>query len=449
MFNVAALMCYTAVVFICCYAFSYKHIIFTPQFGFAFGFFLQTAYAILWADRWRLDLHPLTGAVYAGGILLFCVVSVLIQAAVCNCRFYFGDPSAMFHGKRVQKAVKQKEYEKIKIDNWKLILFLGFQFLILLLCVRFLLKFAGTRDLSEAIYQYRYLSEFSEESVKVPSYINLSRVACIAAGSFWGYYWVKKIIHKDYTNIVLLSANIFLSILVSVVFGSRGDAFQMLMSIGIMFYFVFEKERGFKGKIRLKQIILFVVGVAAAIFSFQAIGNLLGRNNTRDFSEYISVYLSAELKNFDTFVRRGNFGAPLSRCQTMIYAVNYIAARLRMPALVHKLDVPFMTVGKYSLGNVSTTFYAFMYDGGVWGVIGFTTLMALLGQLMYLLVVKLKNEPYTNIPLIIYSYVYYTFVFSFFSNKFYETVFNIKFVRFVIIWYILKFFVERIKVTIK
>ena len=113
-----------------------------------------------------------------------------------------------------------------------------------------------------------------------------------------------------------------------------------------------------------------------------------------------------------------------------------------------KLVLPFVDVDGFGTGNVYTIFYMFMYDGGYPLLFFYTILMALITSFSYRYVKNVRFKKYyntINIPLIIYSQIAFTVLFSFFSDRFYELIFNLEFWRKNIILVVLVWFVTRFK----
>lgn len=113
----------------------------------------------------------------------------------------------------------------------------------------------------------------------------------------WIYYLVHALVYKYKTHYILLSANLFLSILNNLVTGSRGWGCQNIMVGVVLFYFFIEDKRGWK-KIPTKYIMRLVLLFIALIALFQWSLQLVGRaSNIDTFGDYIALYISAEMKN--------------------------------------------------------------------------------------------------------------------------------------------------------
>ena len=76
-------------------------------------------------------------------------------------------------------------------------------------------------------------------------------------------------------------------------------------------------------------------------------------------------------------------------------------------------------------------------------------IMALISQIIYEcgFCGKRKNVP--NLWIIIYSYIFSSLAFSFFSNKFFEQNLNVTFFKSVIIWLFFSFLFCKIKINFK
>ena len=116
---------------------------------------------------------------------------------------------------------------------------------------------------------------------------------------------------------------------------------------------------------------------------------------------------------------------------------------------MNKVDIPFRSINGHTLGNVYTIFYAFMYDGGLVGVLCFTGLMAIICQLVFNKAIQERDNSKIDIWVVIYSYLCCCLIFSFFSNTFYEQVFNYGFLKFIIFWNGLKLIFDKIRINIK
>lgn len=109
---------------------------------------------------------------------------------------------------------------------------------------------------------------------------------------------------------------------------------------------------------------------------------------------------------------------------------------------------PFQRYGERSLGNVFTTYYAFIFDWGIAGAMLAVVLIAALSQLCYESAVFALQYGKAGIPIsmMLYGAIGYCCAFSFFSNRWMSTMFNQIMLRNIIIWVVLIFFVNSVRI---
>lgn len=407
--------------------------ILTPQFGFVGCFIPQLVYALFYVKYWDLQLSTMTFWI----LLLSPIEFVLISLGMGI--FKLPKETRTYHIKNKHTIIGTKDrQEKIKISKIFLILFLVGQVLVLIFVIRFLKENFSSSSLSAAIYSYRHTNLFGDDKRYLPKWLAISRIFSCASGYFWMYPLVHSFVYRYKNNFVLLSLNIVMSAANTIVLGGRGGLIQMAAAIVVQFYFIKGQKESWSRKIDLKMLARILVLLILAIAIFQMSAGLLGRDVSKySFADYISIYLSAQLKNLDMFIREGNFGADMSRTQTMIYVANFLDGKFAFAnGWSHELDLPFHKIHGKSLGNVCTIYYAFLYDGGWLAVVMYIALMAFICQCLFRVATS-KKKSLIDISVITYSYVFFTIVFSFFSPKFYEMVFNPNFAKMIISWCLL------------
>lgn len=437
MLSIVILAAFFFILVCACLGFSKRQVL-TPQFGFCLSFLISTTYAILYVEEWSLDPSPGTFWTLLGGGLLFFVVSIIVG--------YVYDLMHKKEKRLIRIKHKDPSTNVINIDNWKLIFFGIIQLFTLLLIIRFFSSIS-IGSLSATIYYYRHTNLFTEDIIRLPRHVVYLRHFSVASGYVWTYILINKFIYKSKKGRILLLVNIVISIVNGVILGGRTPAMVLIVAAGVQYYFIAQKKNGWSRVIKIKQVIKIMAICVVVLIAFEESVLLLGRTLNYDFGEYLAIYLSAEIKNLDIFIREGRFGAGPEKWQTLIYVVNALESIGISRGLYHKLDIPFQRVNGHSLGNVATTYYAFLYDGGYFAVFLFITIMAIISQIAYKkAVVSRKTEDGTiSIPVIAYSYIYFTLLFSFFSNKFYEMLFTREYIRYLIFWYLLILFIKKVK----
>ena len=434
--NLIAFFCFS--VFVLMFLFIINNrILLRPEVLYVTGFIPSSFLALFYVQEWNLSLSNQTLGVLVGGTSLFLCASILTYIILTITK-----------QKKHKSYISGNDFNVAYVEKWKLIFFALFQVLVLFWIIKMLLKVGNTGQLSQAIYYYRYTTTFTDEIVELPSLLILSRGFCIAAGYIWIYLMILGAINKNGKNFCLYIMNLVLCCIINMMFGSRTGIIQLFFAGMIQYYMITGKKMGWKSRLEIKNILYSLIMVIVMIASFQMLGGIIGRGSTTNFNDYIAKYLSAEIKNLDIYIRENNFGSRIEQNQTFIYMINYLSGKLGKPSWRHQLDLPFLKINGFNLGNVYTAYYAYLYDFGYMGVVFCTILMAVISQILFYKATY-KMEKIISIHIITYSYIGFAILFSFFSNKFYEMVFNITFVRFVIFWYVIKLFLFNLKIDFK
>lgn len=413
-----------------------KYELLSPEFGFVACFIPSVLYAFLYVDIWSLNLSTMTVFTIMIGTFSFVITSFLTRPV---CKMYIKLNPIV---KSKSRTMDVNEY----IASWKIHLIIGLQIIALICTIMFLISEFGT-DLSYAMFAFRVssMSVNSDDYVKLPLLLRALRRVCLASGYVVMFLLLNSVVYGNKKNRSSELICVLLSLFNGSTLGGRGESLQLLAA-GVIQYLLISRRRNGKNFIQKKSLLKVFMLTGIIILTFAQIGELMGRNMSfLKFDEYIAVYLSAELKNLDIFVRRGVFGADVASAQTLTNVINVLAVLFNKPEWIHSLDLPFNYINGYALGNVCTIFFAFLYDGGLTAVVIYTSLMAAFCQKLYQSSLKSEMRSDISISTILYSFTWFTVVFSFFSNKFYEIVFSTIILWCMGTWTVLKwFFMQKI-----
>lgn len=408
----------------------------SPQFGFAACFIPGIIYAFMYVDndKWNLDLSGFTLIAIILGVSTFITVSAITSWL---CRKF--KKRKLWWGRITNGNVIGNVNEEI--PQWKLALIIILQIIALVSTLLFLFRNFGT-NLSAAMMAFRTSNTdiTSTDYITLPEITRAIRRVCLASGFVMTYLFTNGLVYHNKKNRTAELLCIVLTLLNDLILGARGDALQ-LIAAGVLQYLIIKGHKEGRKFIKISDIMKIMVIAIAIIAVFAQVGELLGRNmGFLNFNDYIAVYLSAELKNLDTFIRIGVFGTNFTSSQTMANVVNSLGSLLGNTDWIHNLDNPFRFINGYPLGNVSTIFYAFMYDGGYIGTVIYTSIMAIICQIIFQNATSANTEKDINLSVVLYSYVWFTVIFSFFSDKFYEEIINTAFVWLLFSWLAIRAF---------
>lgn len=412
--------------------------ILSPDFIFTLSFILLVSGAIPYQKLWNLDLHYNTFLVIVLGILEFYIVGLFIR-------------------KSVNKNINIKKLEYCNVERYKDILFLIILIVVNILYINNIIKIVNGSlgnfsQISNYIATYNNLSKFTNQTVQLSSIISNMKIV-VKAGSYWYLYVLINnyiVTNKfDKTKLVIVIVY-FISTILS---GGRNGAFDMLLATIFLFIFLKSRNNGILPKINFK--LVRNIGILAILFLYlftNSMTTLIGRN-MEDYNNnklyYLSIYCGAELKNLDSFLQeKENYKkkTEIWGGQTF-FQLNNIRNKLSTNKYEpYQLDLPFRTVNGLDLGNVYTTFYAYIYDFGYWGEFFCVLIMAIISQLIYEKSKKVALLDKPRISILIYSYMFSSLLLSFFSNKFYENNINFTIIKMIIIWLLFNWFFGKLKI---
>lgn len=296
----------------------------------------------------------------------------------------------------------------------------------------------------EAAVQYKLIMTFHDfDDILIPSpwYRNflLSTSSCFAY--FAVYIFIRKKVIDGKSSLVY-GTNIFLYILLSLMEGGRTGTFRIITAAMFLWYVFYKTKKGklFHVKSVLAKLVVIMLMIILFFISYL---NISGRNEgSMNFELVITeifVYTGAPIFNLDIYLgnpwqqTHGIFGE-----LTFSVFINWLGRKFDDSSLIYEMDLPFLSYQNYGLGNVYTTFYAFIYDFGFIGVIVLTTIMAVIYVWLYNKV-KVSRIMENNISFVVicYAYLVNDVVMLPFSNRFYESVVNIPMLYIFIILYLL------------
>ena len=417
-----------------CYILNKKDYI-SPSFVFTLSFLFSSIWAMAYANKWDLKLSNKTFFIIIFSIIIFFIVGVLIkQIFLMKKTEYKGENNLYF--------INTGKMQKVLF-----IIFGLFAIFINLFSIVKVMK-TGWKNLPETIYNYRTITLFTDQQLPLPKIATFSRIALNSAG-----YWFLYVVINNYLvskKIDILGCIIvILSLFSDMTLGGRGGTLNILLA-GITIYQILNIRKNNKiYKIKFKNMISIFAVLIIGIYAFEGLGNFLGRkqNDKTSNFDYFAKYCGAEIKNLDIYIYDYKYIEKDSdkELQTFINIIRWIGPKIGIKNNYYKLDLPYRSVNGFNLGNVYTMLYPLVYDYGFEGAFLLITLMSIITHICYQLTYYTKIRKTPNVYILIYSYMFNCIVFAFFSNKFYENIFNRQFLYTLIFWYLCKVFFCKIR----
>lgn len=417
--------------------------IISPSFIFSGVFVFSTIWLVVFANEWDFSLHFNTFLVITGGVLVFVLSCYLREKSHYSIKRSFKNNS------------NQSRILPIEIDNWKLALFVIIETFTVFYSTYLKLQFAGGSFVTLFATMSSYRASvliYGAEAATFPKWLNLLNSIVTSSGYWFAYVLANNYLCKKKINVLQLTAYL-ICVMGTVFTTSRGGTFDYLIAIIIFFVVLTRVKSNKRRKTNFKTILKIFLILALFVVSLQAIGNLIGRGSEETVGDYLARYCGAEIANLDKYLNSrttvtGN--NDLWGSQTFIYVIRWIGSKIGLQNTMYDLDLPFIKVNGKNLGNVYTTFYPYIYDFGYFGVVSLTAVMGLISSGIYQKVLKTGYDYKPNRYVLMYGFLLPTLAMSFFSNKFYEKLFNPSFMYTFIFWIVFEYmFCPKAKKKIK
>ena len=384
----------------------------SPSFIFCASFVFAAGWVLAYSNRWNYSIGSETFWVIVGGVLLFGIVGTGIHI-ICS-------------GKNGESIYRKKgSFPEFEIPPILWIAFLLIQVAILLLVAKDIQSLYPAGNVFDSIAQYKVANTFSTESKELHFPLGQLRRLCLAGGYIQAYCFAETLARRKFS--VTLFASYCTTLLLSLEDGGRTGAVGYVYCLVFAFLLQRRVIYGRKNMIKPKHaaFVIVLVATVVAVFPYIAAGRLEDASGSP--FDYLATYCGAEIPNLDHFLTTsGQRDSSIWGYMTLIRSNNYIGIRTGIDSLIYTLDLPFLYNGSFFMGNVYTTFYAFIYDFGLFGVFVCTALMAVVAQLVYERAIAANG--WTDLWTAIASFASLQLMLSFFSNKFYEDFFSLPFI---------------------
>lgn len=410
----------------------------TPAFLFTAPFVVLCIVALICARVWNFQMHWNTFFVILCGNVFFFLGTALAD-------------KISFKRKQLNYLVIQDENE-----SWfRYFLFLGGQCVCYLWKLRLILQFARRNGvaggISAALKYYDHIIKFTTESTfRMPRILSLGLDVCTAFGYVCACVLAQKLLQDKKKNFFIVILNFTVAVMGGLSSGGRGLAIRYLIAFLIAYLILGFRQKEWKTAIEFKQIIKIILALLAIVSFFIYSRQMVGRGNVTEVWIYLSKYIGAQLYNLDHYLNKAFRESEFMGQQTFQPLVQFVCSKLGIRQWArYNLDLPFIRAAGYDMGNVYTTFYAYIHDFGYFGVCIMPLLFGLITQPIYKLSKGSTTSHTLNLGLVLYSDLAYMLVFSFFSNKLGELLVTVPMLKKIIfIWLILMFLYHtRIKGT--
>ena len=419
MFNLIVLILVTIVFLMFGYLITHADI-FSPFCVFCEMFLIAEFLCLFFVRMYKVEIHLKTILVIALGTISFGIVS------------------AFFNMKRVDVRNYGEQHSRnyISINYLIQLVFLILEVLVVFYRAKYIKDVVAafgysTSSIFDIAGKYHVIALFNynnfiEKAVSA-SFIYRHGIVWITAYAYvLLYILINNLAVKKKIEIIQI---IYLGIYAfdQMLSGGRTALFRMITAILIITVICFglNKRRNFT-KLLFKIVGIIFIGINMLL-------NRTGENSTLNLIlESIYVYIGAPIQNLDTYLQGTRHTPELWGSQVFRNIYTYLGGKYGISQYLYQLDLPFLKHNGLNTGNVYTTFYQFYYDFGYDGIVPLMAIIALYFSCAYRKIYN--NKPFT---IIIYAYLFNDLIMLIFSDRFYETVASIGFVKHLLVTFIL------------
>ena len=421
-----------------------------PSVVFSAVFFVCSLFCVVEKNKFAITLEPVTAAVILAGILVFLILELAEKKLYLNRK-----------GK--SKNIRGRDDALCSVSDIYVVLLILAQTVSIFFFVKYLGMLSAAYgevsgqtfdSLGEKIKLFDTMTKFWPDTyaslnLKMPMAYRITNPLCMSAEFLVFYVGVKDFYYHKKINWLYIVV-LFLAAIRVLMNGSRSPLLRIITFVGIL-YLIFQTQDKKKIKFGWKLLL----GLAAA-GTLLAIGMLIllfamGRGEDFDLETYLFTYVGAQIENLDTFLKANPVTLWRGVSENKLFGADvFRGLYLYLKKWIHlEVSIPSIAVYAFSnngieIGNVYTMFYALLYDFGYVGCVVFTAVMA--GYYVFTYGAIIRETPQKNriidLKTFLYAYLFNDLLMSFFSNRFYETVFDGTFFKFVLLTICLDVLIE-------
>ena len=418
-----------------------RYFLITPQFAFVVSFIPSLVLLSLFVEKWSIDLDYKTMLLIIVGAGVFTGVSFLSESFLRKYRIkgVFAD----YH-------ISNIKTEERLVENSTIVLFIiagSIGVAAYLVYVASFSKSFSISDISTVLRNYR--DAYNENDLDMPAFVSVTSMVATCISYYCVFYFFKhrKSLSGHGIKILLLFISCIPGVIIPFLSGARGG----LINYGIYVFSAVLINSTKEKKIQRKTITIAIILAIVAVATLRLVGILMGREINDSTIDYIGMYLPAPIRNLDYIIRTENIGLFSgfgdSANRTFSKLLKFLSFRFGLQIAEAPVRRTLMVNG-YFTGNMYTGYYNLLHDAGYIGALLLLALTAFLCQLFYAGVRRqiVEGETCSNTRAIAYTMVYSCMFLSFFNENFFFNVFTNYFLRQIVFFYLIDWFVRKTNV---
>ena len=417
----------------------------TPQFAFVVSFIPSLVMLSLFIDKWTINLDNRTILLIILGAVVFTAVSFSSEKIIQAAR------AIRFSG--INRNTFGIILGEPLISDITLVFFIAAGFIGVAFYLYYVSSFTGAFSISNlSLILMNYRDAYNTENLDMPAVVSVLSMFATCIADYCVYYFFKnrKMLKRFGFKRFLLFLCCIPGVVIPFLSGARGG----IINFGMFVFAAVMVNSTREIKIQNKTIRVAIILAVAAIATLRVSAIFMGRNIDVDAIDYIGMYLPAPIRNLDYIIRTeeigmfSGFGDSANR--TFAKLLSFLSFRFGFDFSQATEVRRTLMVNGYFTGNMYTVYYNLLHDAGFVGSLLLLAVTAFLCQIFFVAVkIKIEGREARYTGGIAYTLVYSYLFLSFFNENFFYNVFTNYFLRQIIFFMLIDWFVRKTKVTSK
>ncbi len=263
-------------------------------------------------------------------------------------------------------------------------------------------------SLSEIINRYYNLKAYNSGMFVISGFMNILNIITNTFAILCLFVLIHNFCFRDLKKRdFLLAVIVVLDVVYSLLNSNRSDLLVMLAESVYLIYFFWNMRMGWSKSINFKIVSLGIRLLAVFIVLFLVLAVLLGRKGSiseMNIIDYITIYISSAIRNFDLFVESFTGTNAIFGKETF-FPLNRLLYNFFGIGEYYSMALSFNSIDGMNIGNIYTAFRRYYSDFGILGIVILPGFLGWFFSSMYNRVKAAAKKGQISYQMILFSYL--------------------------------------------